>query len=136
MPWRRKLIQNLNNLLQTQSDMYNYVVQKLNRHIELERVLENLDKKEREAVFLLINDWDEVCGKLLTKLKTLHHSTGFTTRDIYVVDSWDIPDGTQMLRESFTINSRITRVPCLIHIKDNNVSVYSNNDAIYRELGL
>ncbi len=116
--------------------MYNYTVQKLGRHIELERVLENLDKKEREATFLLTNDWDEVCGKLLTKLRTFHHSTEFTTRDIYVVDSWDIPDGTQMLRESFTIKSRITRVPCLIHIKDNNVSVYSNNDAIYRELGL
>ena len=52
------------------------------------------------------------------------------------MDSWDLPDGTQLLRESFDIKTRINRVPSLIVIKDNNVSVITNNDGVYRELGL
>lgn len=116
--------------------MYNYNLQKISKHSELERVVENLDKKERQAVFLLVTDWDEVCGKLLTKLRTSHQSPEFTNMNIYVLDSWDIPDGIAMIRESFDIKSRISKVPCVISIKDNNVAVYSNNDAVYRELGL
>jgi hypothetical protein len=116
--------------------MYNYNLHKISKHSELERIVESLDKKERQATFLLVTDWDEVCGKLLTKLRTLHHSPEFTNMNVYVLDSWDIPDGIAMIRESFDIKSRISKVPCLISIKDNNVAVYSNNDAVYRELGL
>jgi len=115
--------------------MYNYKLHFLNRHSQLEDVLEGLDKKERQATFLLISDWDEVCGKLLTKLRTAHQTVGFPTRDIFVIDSWDIPDGTQMLRETFDVKTRINRVPALILVKDNNVSVITNNDGVYRELG-
>ncbi len=115
--------------------MYNYKLHFLNRHSQLEDTLEGLDKKERQATFLLISDWDEVCGKLLTRLRTSHQSSEFQFRDIYVIDSWDIPDGVQMLRETFDIKTRINRVPSLIMVKDNNVSVVTNNDGVYRELG-
>jgi len=115
--------------------MYNYKLHFLNRHSKLEDTLEGLNKKERQATFLLVSDWDYACGKLLNKLTTEHQTTGFPTRDIYVIDSWDIPDGVQMLRETFDIKTRINRVPALITIKDNNVSVVTNNDGVYRELG-
>lgn len=115
--------------------MYNYKLHFLNRHSQLEGTLEGLNNKERQATFLLVSDWDYACGKLLNKLTTEHQTTGFPTRDIYVIDSWDIPDGVQMLRETFDIKTRINRVPALIIVKDNNVSVITNNDGVYRELG-
>ena len=116
--------------------MYNFKLTFLNRHAQMEDTLEELQVPQRQATFLLVNDWDEVCGKLLTRLRTSHHDQGFMNREIFILDSWDIPDGTQMLRESFDIKTRINRVPSLVVIKDNNVSVITNNDAVYRELGL
>lgn len=116
--------------------MYNFKLTFLNRHAQLEDTLETLETPQRQATFLLVSDWDEVCGKLLTRLRTSHQDQGFMNREIYILDSWDIPDGTQMLRESFDIKTRINRVPSLIVVKDNNVSVITNNDAVYRELGL
>lgn len=115
--------------------MNNFKLTFLNRHAQLEDLIETLNTPQRQATFLLVNDWCEVCGKLLTKLK-LNISTEASSREIFILDSWDIPDGTQMLRESFSIKTRINRVPSLVVIKDNNVSVITNNDAVYRELGL
>lgn len=116
--------------------MYNFKLTFLNRHTQLEDTLENLSVPQRQATFLLVSDWDEVCGKLLTRLRTSHQDQGFMNREVFIMDSWDLPDGTQLLRESFDIKTRINRVPSLIVVKDNNVSVITNNDAVYRELGL
>jgi len=115
--------------------MNNFKLTFLNRHVQLEDLIESLNIPQRQATFLLVNDWCDVCGKLLTRLKS-SNSSELPPKEIFVLDSWDIPDGTQMLRESFGIKTRINRLPSLVVIKDNNVSVITNNDAVYRELGL
>lgn len=109
----------------------------LKNHDSLERILDNFTSKDKKGSFLIVSDWDEVCKDLINTLNSRSGVPESTiSKDVFVVSTWDTPDGTQMIREALDIKTRITRVPTLITVKDNNVQVHVNNDDIYRELGL
>lgn len=108
----------------------------LKNHDSLERILDNFTSKDKKGAFLIVSDWDEVCKDLVKTLQARSSTDNPDSNNVFVVSTWDTPDGTQMIRETLDIKSRITRVPTLITIKDNNVQVHFNNDDIYRELGL
>lgn len=116
--------------------MINFNIRYLRNHDSLERVLDNLATKEIKSTFLIVSDWDEVCKNLLKTLESMSDKDPVATRDVFVVSTWDTPDGTQMMREALEIKSKLTRVPTLVTVKDNNVQVHLNNGDIYRELGL
>lgn len=107
----------------------------LKNHDSLERILDNFTSKDKKGAFLIVSDWDEVCKDIVKTLQSRSDSTNSESKDVFVVSTWDTPDGTQMIREALDIKTRITRVPTLITIKDNNVHVHFNNGDIYRELG-
>lgn len=117
----------------------------LTNQVQLEETLKEVLTSRAVSRFLFLNDWDTPCLTLKRRLKNVEKLG--SNEIVYVVDTFDIPMGLQILRDAIkysrdvsttTINN-YTGTPMMVRVHGDNGNYpvpVTYTGSIFAELGL
>jgi hypothetical protein len=116
---------------------HNFNVQFINSFEHLEASAHDSMDTGKRSYYLFVSQWDKVSNNLMNEVLKSHNAQ--SSRDLFVVDTFEIPNGLFALRsvcQEFGVN-RITnysQIPILAIINGDDVVLLEHNVTIFKAL--